>query len=119
MTFDYSVVMWTTAALRDNTNLLGAALGWGSENFIVPLSSNGQLPATHYGMHTMARQDFLDTLSAAQGGTLPVVDALTPGQVAEVVASLVYSVKPIGEMRPVEHFETTVSPLMRVLDGQL
>lgn len=113
MSYDYSVVMTIPAALRDNVNLLGAALGWGSDNFTVPLSADGLLPATHYGMHTMARQDFIDTLTAAASGTLPVVESLTPAQVGEVVAALTSSAQ--VNSSPLAHFEAAIFPLMRII----
>jgi hypothetical protein len=62
----HSVVLITT--LRDKANALGEAMGWGPNNFSVPLSADGQNPATHWGLHAWV-QDTFQTL--IESGTYP------------------------------------------------
>ena len=98
----YSVVI--TTAKRDLCNQLGEALGWGANTYSVPLSLDGNEPATHWGLHTYARQVFVDMLTDAQAGIYPVVEGMTEAEVGEAVASLNISIDSTG-MIPAEHFE--------------
>jgi hypothetical protein len=39
-------------------NAVGEAMGWGPDNYSVPLSADGSEPATHYGLHAWTSDDF-------------------------------------------------------------
>lgn len=39
-------------------NAVGAAMGWGPDNFSVALSANGSTPATHGGLHAWTGDEF-------------------------------------------------------------
>jgi len=52
-------------------NALCAALGWGSDNFLVPLSASGMAPATHFGLRatdTAAFASIFQDAMAAEPG---------------------------------------------------
>lgn len=53
-----SCVLLLPLDLRDEGNRMGAAMGWGPENFSVPLSADGSEPATHWGLHAWAADSF-------------------------------------------------------------
>ena len=117
----WSTVLIIPAALLENANLLGAALGYGPESYTVPIPSDGE--ATHYGAHTLASAEFFDLILAAQSGTLPPIDwsaaGLTEGDVLAVLAALVVSapgspLDPDGmpHASPSDHFAAAVAGLM-------
>lgn len=94
-----SIVLITPTNLRDKANALAEALGYGPNNYTVPLSEDGTEPATHYGLHTWAQETFADMLTGAGEGIMP--DALIeagypPADFAAVVGSLIASVR--GDM---------------------
>jgi hypothetical protein len=39
-------------------NAVAEAMGWGPENYSVPLSADGSEPATHYGLHAWVGEAF-------------------------------------------------------------
>jgi hypothetical protein len=39
-------------------NAVGEAMGWGPDNYSVPLSADGSEPATHFGLHAWAADSF-------------------------------------------------------------
>lgn len=53
-----STVLILPDDLKDEGNRMGDAMGWGPENFSVALSSDGSAPATHWGLHAWASDDF-------------------------------------------------------------
>lgn len=59
-----STVLILPDALRDEGNRMGAAMGWGPENFSVPLSADGSEPATHWGLHAWAADTFPDLMAS-------------------------------------------------------
>ena len=89
----YSTVMIVPAALRDDANLLGAALGHGPESYTVPIPSDGE--TTHWGSHSWPDESFFAMIVGAQGGTFPPVDwaahGLTDERVQAVLAAVVIS----------------------------
>lgn len=98
--FPYSVSLVVPAADRADANRLAVAMGWDTspgDTFSVPLSADGDVPATHYGCHTWAGPGFVATLSGAQDGSLPEVTwedhGLTAGRVADVLASMLSHVQ--------------------------
>ena len=72
-------------------NAVGAAMGWGPNNYSVPLSADGSEPATHWGLHAWVEQSFQDMIESG----------VYPPQVAEagisedaynaMLAALIYS----------------------------
>ncbi len=49
-------------------NAVGEAMGWGPENYSVPLSVGGAAPATHKGLHAWVADDFQTLI---EGGVYP------------------------------------------------
>lgn len=92
----HSVVLIVPAALLTQANALAEAMGFGPNNYTVPLSADGSEPATHYGLHTWAEQSFVDMLEGAAQGVMPqeLIDAgYAPEDFAAVVGGLVSSVR--------------------------
>ena len=52
----YSTVLIVPAHLREQANALGESLGYGPDNYSVPLYSEGAL--SHYGLHAWMDEDF-------------------------------------------------------------
>lgn len=106
----YSLVIYTPSTNRDASNQLAETLGYGPGCFSVPLYDNGTITA--YGLHTAADQDFIDMLTAAQAGTPPQVDGMTPEEVVATVSQWGVSVQPI-DVDAGEHFDAAIAPLTR------
>jgi hypothetical protein len=68
-----SVAMIAPAAQRDALNALGEALGYGPQNWNVPLSADGLPPATHWGTHLWEQPggQFQQMRAAVQAGQTP------------------------------------------------
>lgn len=59
-------------AVKDRANELGGLMGWGSENYRVPLSADGTEPATHWATAaTDPAPSFVPTLTAFKAGVTP------------------------------------------------
>lgn len=98
-----SIVLIAPAEHVARANMIAVAMGYadpGVETYVVRLSADGQEPATHYGCHTWGTPTFAQILAGAQSGTLPDVAwssvGLTGQQAADVIASLLTSVRPDG-----------------------
>ncbi|MEN6546020.1 MAG: hypothetical protein ABFE07_08275 [Armatimonadia bacterium] len=61
-----SCVLILPASLRGKGNALGAAMGWGPDNYSVPLTDGAGV--THYGLHAWASPNFRDLIDA---GAMP------------------------------------------------
>lgn len=116
----HSTVLIVPAALLDQANALGAALGYGPQSYTVPLGADGA--ATHYGAHTWATDAFFALIAGARAGALPPADwaahGLTPADVAAVLAALHVSapgspLDPEGAQHggPGEHFAAVLAEL--------
>lgn len=91
-----SVVLILPDAVREAGNALAEAMGWGPGNYSVPLSADGSLPATHWGLHTWAEPSFVAMLQAAETGAMPqeLADGGFPPAVFQaVITSLIASVQ--------------------------
>lgn len=96
-----SIVMIVPSDQRETANRLACALGHDimpGNTFSAPLSADGSEPATHYGCRTVAKQEFVDLLTAAGGGTLPDDIAwgdfgITVEDIPPVLASLIADVR--------------------------
>lgn len=88
----YSIVLIVPTAQRADANALAAAMGWGPDNYAVPLSSGGTEPVSHFGLVTVCKPDFVAMLAGAQEGQMPqeLIDAdYPPAAFAAVVESLI------------------------------
>ncbi len=57
-----SAVLIISAPYKAAANAVGEAMGWGPDNYTVPLSSDG-ISVTHYACRTDITQSFLDLLA--------------------------------------------------------
>lgn len=88
----YSVVLIIPAELQAPANQMAEGLGHGPNNFSAQLSADGQEPITHYGCRAQAQQSFIDLLTAAAGGELPVIPDMDPADIAEVLTAMISDV---------------------------
>lgn len=93
------MVLIVPAALMDDANSIAVSLGYDvapGKTYSVPLSGDGQQPATHYGCHTWTDGAFAGMLSAAlELGALPPIDwgDLDEARVLAVCDALTVSVR--------------------------
>lgn len=95
MSYPYSVPMLCPAADAEAVSTLAEALGHGPNTMSVPLSADGSEPATHFGAHAWARQQFIDTVEAGKAGEIPqaLQDAgYTGDQAADLLSRLTMTV---------------------------
>ena len=92
-----SAVLVIPVAQHALADQLGEAMGWGPNNYSVPLSATGSLPATHYGLHAWVEQSFVDLLSFAAQGQVPPIPGMSAEATAEVVSALAASIRPGSE----------------------
>lgn len=98
--FPYSASLAVPNALRTDGNRLAVAMGWDTapgSTFSAPLSATGNTPATYWACHTWAGDEFVATLDAAQGGSVPALPwsdfGLTESRVTDVLAALLSHVQ--------------------------
>lgn len=80
-----SALLIIPVALRSAANAVGAAMGWGPENYTVPLSTDGET-VSHYACRTDVTPEFLATLLAA--GYDLTRAGMTTEEIADVQAVL-------------------------------
>lgn len=56
-----SAVLIIPAAMRDAANAVGMAMGWGPDNYTIPLASDGST-VTYYGCRTYVSEEFIAML---------------------------------------------------------
>lgn len=103
-----SAVLILPAALRSAGNELAVAMGHDQapgRTYSVPLSGNGQSPATHYGTHAWVSEAFVATLQGAAQGQIP--QGLNEQLVASVLGGLISSVG--SELPAREHFDSVLT----------
>lgn len=106
MSYAHSLVVVASEALWPTVRALNNALGYEAGEG-VPLSADGQEPATHRGLHTWARPDFV---ALATGQVTPDIPGYTPEQIAGLLAQLTVSVDANGlTSRP--HFDHVLSTM--------
>lgn len=66
-----SCVLILPASLREKGNQLAEAMGWGPDNYSVPLSPAGHGKPTHYGLHAWAGKEFMALLGGVAAGDAP------------------------------------------------
>lgn len=58
-----STVLITPAALKSVADVVGSAMGWGPENYTLPLSDDGGDTLTHYACRTDVTEGFIEMLA--------------------------------------------------------
>lgn len=80
MNRDISASAFVTPDYRDRADRLICAIGHApydhaidepQPSFVVPLSKNGEAPATHYALHAFVDQAFIDLFDTGATGVLP------------------------------------------------
>ena len=71
-----SIVMIASVEVVSAANALCLDLGWGSDNFLTPLSADGAEPVTHFGLRAIESPDFAAALSAALEADLSLSGSL-------------------------------------------
>jgi hypothetical protein len=97
-----SLVLIIPADLRDDANALGVALGMGPDNYSVPLSADGSEPATYYGLHAWASDDFIAMLDS---GELPPDVDFPQDEFDAIMAASIQSV----QSDPTGHFNDVIA----------
>lgn len=82
-----SATLIIPSALRAKASALGEAMGWGPDNYSVALSATGQEPASHYGCHAWASDDFPAMIANAATDGLPS-EVYPAADLSEVLAAL-------------------------------
>ena len=113
--WNYSVVIIVPASNKAVSNYIAEKLGFGPNTFTVELSANGQSPATHYGCRSQARQSFIDIINQANEGIFPLVEGMTPEEVAATYSTWIVST--LVTDNGYEHFNNVVagSDLQRII----
>ncbi|WRH62048.1 MAG: hypothetical protein RSE12_17000 [Fuscovulum sp.] len=92
-----SAVLIAPGSARAAANALAAKMGWGTENYSVPLSPTGATPATHWGCRADVSDSFVALLENPPAEAVAVIAVLTidlreggdpRGHFLEVIASL-------------------------------
>lgn len=88
-----NIVLIIPASLLDEASALGETMGWGPNNYSIPLSGDGSEPATHWGLNlASAGEDFIAMLESAGQGQMPqtLIDGgFPPEDFAAVIAGLI------------------------------
>lgn len=111
-----SAVLIIPASLQAKGNLVSVAMGhdtYPGSTYSLPLSASGQEPATHYGTHTWATEQFVGLIQhVASGGDLPPAPweavGLMEQDVRDVVSALILTTRQdVSDAR--SHWEATLA----------
>jgi hypothetical protein len=105
-----STILILPAAMRDAGNAVAEAMGWGPDNYSVPLSADGSAPATHYGLHAWTDDQFKGWVE----GTAPLPDGMDAA--VPVIAALIASFRTSGEPRQHFHEVLSANGLAQIVD---
>ena len=82
--YTYSLTLIAPVAYRDAANAVAEAMGWGPDNYSIPLTDNGT-DITHYALATCCDQQFVDWM------TEPPTEA---GDIGDLLEALIVSIAP-------------------------
>ena len=100
---------------RDTANLVGLIMGWGPDNFSVPLVTPPDMETvTHYGSCFPGSEGFRQMLLGAKAGTLPPGIpwedfGLTAEAVIAAFADMVIDIAPDAPGQAKPHFEAMMT----------
>jgi hypothetical protein len=109
MSYDYSAVLIVSDADRNIGNQLAEALGYGPNNYSVPLSADGSEPATHWGCRAQVNEVFVEMVQDASQGTLPELEGMTPQEIAQAFGAMQIDIQ--QSVDPYSHFVTFAESL--------
>lgn len=99
----HHAVIILPAALRDAGNAVAEQMGWGPNNYSVPLTDGEEI--THYGLSTVMQDDAAQMFTAAQAGTYPEgFESAAP-----VVEAMHMDIRPAAEA--LGHFDAVLDEL--------
>ncbi|HEX2554262.1 MAG TPA: hypothetical protein VHL98_11200 [Microvirga sp.] len=117
--FRHRLALILRADLQEAGNKIACALGydvWPGKTYSVPLSEDGQEPATAFGCSTAAQQAFVDALLAAHQGQWPDAPwealGLTADDLDAVTGSLImdaHLVQPGEDFDASAHFDAVAA----------
>jgi hypothetical protein len=88
MGYDYSAVCLVPADKQEIGNRLAEGLGHGPNNYSVPLSGDGSLPATHYGCRAQVNEVFVAMVQSASTGDFPEIEGMTQVEILEAFSNM-------------------------------
>lgn len=80
----YSLTLIAPVAHRDAANAVAGAMGWGPDNYSIPLTDNGT-DITHYALATCCDQQFVDWMAE------PPAEA---GDIGDLLEALIIAIVP-------------------------
>lgn len=98
MTYSYQIALIVPAAQREAAKRIAEAMGWGPDNYRVPLSDGA-----YYGLSAVAQPSFIDALAAAGSGTAP--EGVDPADLEAVLPVLLSSIEPQGTRAQADQFD--------------
>jgi hypothetical protein len=81
-----SAVLIVPIALKSAADMVGAAMGWGPENYTLPISADGGVTLTHYACRTDVTPAFLEQV--ANPPPIPGVAAVLSALIVDLSESL-------------------------------
>lgn len=99
-------ILIVSAQSRNEANALGEAMGWGSDNYTVKLSSREDGVTTHYGLATPVSDSFVAMYEACLEGVPP--EGIPPELIAVVpLISADFDLEGLYTS-PLAHFEMVI-----------
>lgn len=97
----HSAVLILPMALKDAGDQIGAAMGWGSVSYSIPLAAQDASEATHIGLRADVHLSFIEMIVAAGQGVYP--DAVPEAVLRPVIEALIadFSPDPSDPEKPV------------------
>jgi hypothetical protein len=87
----YSCVLILPIDQVETGNNVGVAMGWGPDNYSVPLSQNGTEPATHLGLHSWVESSFQELVESKTYPEELSEAGITEAEYDSMMDSLIYS----------------------------
>ena len=100
-----STVLILPIAQVDTGNAVAEAMGWGPNNYSVPLSADGSEPATHYGLHAWAGDEFEQMVETGYYPPQVAEAGIDQATYDAMMAALIYSFWPDYT----DHFATIIA----------
>ena len=97
----HSAVLILPIQLKAQGDAIGAAMGWGSPSYSIPLAAEGASEATHVGLRADVHPSFIDMIVAAGQGVYP--EAVPEAVLRPVIEALIadFSPDPSDPEKPV------------------
>jgi hypothetical protein len=90
----YRAALIVPEAQREAANRIAEAMGWGRGCYSVPLSVDGNLPATHWGLSAAVSHKLVDALNGAVQGITP--EGISSDDLSAVLPVLISAIEGAG-----------------------